>query len=71
MKPPQNQRATDKVADRKRPAQVKTTDASQGNVARTSAADHETKAFQADLMEAVRDMKAGRAARVTRGTSSA
>ncbi|QIL44615.1 helix-turn-helix domain-containing protein [Acidovorax sp. HDW3] len=27
--------------------------------------DHEMQAFQADLMEAVRDMKAGRAARVT------
>lgn len=62
MKPPQNQRASDNVADRKRPAPVKTTDAGQGNAARTSAADYETKAFQADLMEAVRDMKAGRAA---------
>lgn len=28
--------------------------------------DREMQAFQADLMEAVRDMKAGRAARVTR-----
>ena len=33
---------------------------------KTEASDPEMLAFQADLMEAVRDMKAGRAARVTR-----
>lgn len=68
---PQNEQMHGKDMDHTRPASVKQMDASQGDDACPAAADHETQAFQADLMEAVRDMKAGRAARITHGTSAA